>query len=99
MGYGSHTLDCLGCHKGSFFAIETKAPGKKPTVRQQQVIDDMRRKKGTVFVIDGSQEGYELLEKWLNRRSKHEAQTIKKDVPQSGVQKPGRGKPSLKTVR
>ena len=27
-------MDFLGCYRGRFFAIETKAPGKKPTLRQ-----------------------------------------------------------------
>ena len=33
-GMGTPTLDFVGCHKGSFFSIETKAPGKVPTPRQ-----------------------------------------------------------------
>ena len=33
-GYGIPTLDFIGCYKGKFFAIETKAPGKEPTRRQ-----------------------------------------------------------------
>jgi hypothetical protein len=70
MGYGSHTLDCLGCHNGRFFGIETKAPGKKPTARQQQVIDQIRCATGTAFVVDGTDESYELLESWLEGKAK-----------------------------
>lgn len=33
-GYGTPTLDFIGCYKGRFFAVETKAAGKKPTPRQ-----------------------------------------------------------------
>lgn len=52
-GYGESTLDYLGCYKGRFFAVEAKAPGKKPTDRQIMMIERMRRAGGTVFVIDG----------------------------------------------
>jgi len=45
------------------FAIETKAPGEKPTVRQQRTIDEIRAAGGTVFVIDGDTEE---LEQWLS---------------------------------
>lgn len=43
MGYGSPTLDFIGCYQGKFFAIETKAPGKGPTPRQNatmRIIED-----------------------------------------------------------
>lgn len=40
-GYGTPTLDFIGCYKGRFFAIETKAPGKKPTPRQEQTLKAM----------------------------------------------------------
>ena len=50
-GYGAPTLDCLGCHNGFFFGIETKAPGKHPTPRQMLTIDDMTAAHGKVFVI------------------------------------------------
>ena len=33
-GYGTQTLDFIGCYRGWFFAVETKAPGKRPTPRQ-----------------------------------------------------------------
>lgn len=52
-GYGESTLDYLGCYRGQFFAVETKAPGKKPTDRQQMMIERMRKAGGKVFVIDG----------------------------------------------
>lgn len=50
-GYGAPTLDCIGCHCGLFFGIETKAPGKHPTPRQLLTMEDMRAAQGTVFVI------------------------------------------------
>lgn len=62
-GFGSTTLDFLGCYAGIFFAIETKKLGALPTLRQQQVINDIRTAGGKVFVIDGDTTE---LEKWLN---------------------------------
>ena len=50
-GYGAPTLDCLGCHNGFFFGIETKAPGKRPTPRQRLTIEDMEAAEGVVFVV------------------------------------------------
>jgi penicillin-binding protein-related factor A (putative recombinase) len=61
-GYGQSTLDYIGCHNGRFFSIETKAPGKKPTDRQNMIIDQMNAAGGKTFVIDGD---LEELEEWL----------------------------------
>lgn len=63
-GYGESTLDCVGCYRGQFFAIETKARGKKPTPRQSRCIDMMVAAGGKVFVVD-SVEGAAMVEKWL----------------------------------
>jgi hypothetical protein len=51
-GMGMTTLDCLVCLHGQFFAIETKAPGKKPTPRQSCVINDIRNQGSIALVID-----------------------------------------------
>ena len=64
-GYGSPTLDYLGCSRGRAFAIETKAPGKKPTTRQLAIIKEMERAGMKVFVIAGNPEEYEALRLWL----------------------------------
>lgn len=64
-GFGSPTLDCLGTHAGRFFAVETKAPGKKPTVRQQVTADEIRLAGGKVFIIDGPL-GLMELAAWLS---------------------------------
>ena len=71
-GYGSPTLDCLGCHNGWFFGIETKAPGKHPTPRQYLTMSDMQAACGKVFVIGekldkktGQYSGMGELEAWL----------------------------------
>ena len=61
-GLGKPTLDFVGCADGGFFAIETKAPGKKPTPRQELTIAEMRAAGGKVFVIDGDTTE---LEAWL----------------------------------
>lgn len=52
-GYGESSLDYLGCYRGRFFAVETKAPGKAPTKRQLQCTSRIERAGGVVFVIDG----------------------------------------------
>lgn len=52
-GYGASSLDYLICVRGRFLAIETKAPGGKPTDRQKMIINQIRAAGGTVFVIDG----------------------------------------------
>lgn len=53
-GYGKTVLDFIGCHDGQFFAIETKAPGKKPTRMQDNCIKDLKSVNARVFVIDGT---------------------------------------------
>jgi len=52
-GMGAPSLDFIGSYKGYFFAVETKAPGKKPTPRQEVTIETIRAAGGAVFVIDG----------------------------------------------
>ena len=63
-GMGAPGLDFMqvqvpGCPA---FAIETKAPGKHLTVRQQRTVATIRAAGGTVFVIDGNLE--EMLD-WI----------------------------------
>lgn len=53
-GYGPSSLDCLLCVCSRFVAIETKAPGKKPTPRQKLTIERIERAGGVVFIIDGT---------------------------------------------
>jgi hypothetical protein len=77
-GYGTPTLDCIGCHYGLFFAVETKAPGKKPTPRQAEIIRQMVEAGAAVFVVDGDA-SMEPLKDWLdavsarNSRGQHPA--------------------------
>lgn len=62
-GYGAAMLDCIGAIYGKCFSIETKAPGKTPTPRQQQTIKDQRAAGIAVFIIDGDTSE---LESWLD---------------------------------
>lgn len=64
-GYGASSLDYILCVNGVFVGIETKAPGGKPTPRQLVVIKEIRDAGGIVFVIDGEDYQYDLLERFL----------------------------------
>lgn len=61
-GMGAPTLDFIGCYYGHFFAIEAKAPGKKPTARQELTIRTMTQAGAAVFIIDGD---VMALDAWL----------------------------------
>jgi hypothetical protein len=71
-GLGESHLDYVGCvntpRGGLFFAIETKAPGKKPTPRQLFRINTVKEAGGVVFVIDGTlnTDTVGQLMKWLD---------------------------------
>jgi hypothetical protein len=69
-GYGVPMLDFVGCYHGQFFAVETKAPGKKPTRRQNLTIAQMSEAGGAVFVIDGEDSLVELGD-WLERTKRN----------------------------
>lgn len=66
-GYGKSGLDFTGCHRGRFFAIETKAPGKVATPRQVLRMREMEAAGGKTFEIDGNPAGMRQLEEWLSR--------------------------------
>ncbi len=51
---GGTTLDYIGSHMGRFFAIETKAPGKRLTERQEVLVSQIAHSGAKVFVIDGA---------------------------------------------
>lgn len=67
-GYGRPLLDYYGCLNGLFFAVETKAQGKKPTPRQEVTMQDIRRAGGTVFVVS-TNEDLATLEAWIRRHT------------------------------
>ena len=50
-GFGSAALDFICCHQGRFFAVETKAPGKHLTARQELIQQLIEAAGGTVFVV------------------------------------------------
>ena len=52
-GMGSPALDYIVCYRGHHIEIETKAPGKKPTPRQEITIVKKKKAGAAVFVIDG----------------------------------------------
>lgn len=71
-GYGSPALDFICCCRGAFFSVETKAPGKTPTPRQELTMALVKQSGGAVFVIGESYEqttstfsGMDELEAWL----------------------------------
>lgn len=55
-GMGDSTLDFVACCNGRFIAVETKAPGKKPTPRQEVVMDKMRKSGAFVFMVSSDAE-------------------------------------------
>jgi hypothetical protein len=55
MGFGDRCLDCHGCIGGHYFAIETKAPGQKPTAIQWHTIEAIRSHGGVVLIIDSEE--------------------------------------------
>jgi hypothetical protein len=75
-GYGVPILDCVGCHRGLFFMVETKAPGEHLTPRQEFTRDLVEIAEGKVFIIGESLDkdpfmkysGMRELIEWLQRK-------------------------------
>lgn len=63
-GFGAPCLDINVCFNGRYAAVETKAPGKKPTPRQLLTIAEIEAAGGKVFVVDGDV-GCKELSDWL----------------------------------
>jgi hypothetical protein len=81
-GYGKAMLDYHGTVLGMSFAIETKAPGKKPTPRQKLTIKYLRDAGEKVFIIDGRQEDLDHLCEWIEQTMRDRAYVIgHKDFP------------------
>lgn len=51
-GLGAPSLDFLYCIHGRWLAIETKAPGKKPTPRQLVTMREIQNAGGQVWIVD-----------------------------------------------
>ena len=64
-GYGAPTLDILVCCRGVFLAIETKAPGKKPTPRQELIIQQIVSAGGIVRICS-YRAVVSVLKKWIS---------------------------------
>jgi hypothetical protein len=64
-GMGAPSLDFVCCHKGRYFAIETKAGDKKATPRQQITINAIHRAGGPAFVVNETPKTWEILEEYL----------------------------------
>jgi hypothetical protein len=64
-GMGKPTLDFIICANSRFFAVETKAPGQKPTPRQTMTMEEMTQAGGFVFVVSCDAE-LAILEAYLN---------------------------------
>jgi hypothetical protein len=72
-GYGKPSLDFVGCYRGQFFAIETKAEGKHATARQSITAQEMISAGAAVFFIEGvNSPVFNCLERWLFIYSIHE---------------------------
>lgn len=65
-GMGAPSLDFIGCHRGLYYGIETKASNKQPTPRQETTINQIRAAGGLAFVVN-EVSGLDELEAWLTR--------------------------------
>ena len=59
--------DFIGHYRGKFFAVEAKAPGKKPTGFQALQIAAIKASGGAVFIISDD-ESLEVFGAWLLER-------------------------------
>jgi len=68
-GYGTRTIDYLGCIKGVFFGIEAKKPGGKPTALQDGTLADIEAAGGFALVVNDDTSLAEL-KRWLDSAMK-----------------------------
>lgn len=65
-GYGTAGApDIVGSCRGKFFGIETKVPGRKPTLLQQRAAEKILESNGVHFLIYGTDDDYLRLELFL----------------------------------
>lgn len=65
-GYGRQTIDFLGCFRGHFFGVETKAAEGVVTRRQEDTLRAIIDAGGIAFVIEGeAPSAFVDLAKWL----------------------------------
>ena len=62
-GFGAPSLDFLCAYDGRMFAIEAKAPGKKPTARQRATMKEMGDYNIPCYIVDDAEKaaGYVAL--------------------------------------
>jgi len=63
-GMGSPALDFIGCYRGRYFSVETKAGTKDMTPRQEQTAKALRVAGAAVFLVNAV-EGLAGLRGWL----------------------------------
>lgn len=63
-GMGSPTLDFIGCHRGFYYSVETKAGSGVPTERQKLTMHEIQKAGGRTFVVNEFT-GMDELEWWL----------------------------------
>jgi hypothetical protein len=66
-GMGAPALDFHCCHRGRFFAIETKAGSKLMTERQEHTSEEIRGAGGLAFLVNETA-GLDELREWLTRK-------------------------------
>jgi hypothetical protein len=66
-GFGKRALDYVGCIRGRFFAIETKAPGEELTRLQKLTAFSMCMAGGAVWIISEI-ETVKIFQRWLERQ-------------------------------
>ena len=66
-GLGAPSLDFVGCYRGRFFAIETKAGSKGPTPRQEATMKSMQAAGGATFLINDDEASWYPLQDWVLR--------------------------------
>lgn len=66
-GYGRKTVDVLGCWRGRFFVVETKAEDKKPTLLQHQELNRVETAMGMAFWVSGPDDPrFGTITRWLD---------------------------------
>lgn len=78
MGMGAHGIpDCVGCYKGRFFGIETKAPGKRGhkdrgcTKLQIMQLKSIAASGGMAAVVDGPEETDRVIITLIGEKDAH----------------------------
>ena len=67
--YGTAGIpDIIVCYKGRFIAFEVKQPGRKPTLLQQQVINEIIRCGGYAAKVDSVSQVKEFIEAFKNEK-------------------------------